>query len=427
MPPLIPFSRRRFLMGLAVTCLSLPARAQQGAPERVLRARPGTAMLHGEGRPPTPIWGYDGAAPGPVLRVKRGEELRVRLVNELPESTTIHWHGVRLPNAMDGVPDLTQPPVAPGASFDYRFRPPDAGTFWYRPAGNAYAQIGRGLRGALIVDEPTPVAVDRDVVMVFEDWQLAPEGTTEPGPGRHVTVNGGPSFDVPVRTNERMRLRLVNAALARTLTLRIGRHVPLVMAIDGQPAEPFLAREGRVMLGPGNRIDLFVDCTLSAGERAAMLLDDAGAERPVADFVCEGEPARAARLPEPGPLPPNPLPARLDMRGASRHDLALDALVPLPAPLHERAPAFTVRRGRTIVLAFANRADVAQSVHVHGHAFRLLDRLDDGWKPYWLDTLPLGARQTDRVAFLADNPGKWLIEAQPLAAQARTATWFAVT
>jgi FtsP/CotA-like multicopper oxidase with cupredoxin domain len=80
-----------------------------------------------------------------------------------------------------------------------------------------------------------------------------------------------------------------------------------------------------------------------------------------------------------------------------------------------------------VVLTFSNRADVAQSVHVHGHAFRLLDRLDDGWKPYWLDTLTLGARQTDRVAFLADNPGKWLIGAQPLAAQRGTAAWFAVT
>src|SRR5262245_14340778 len=147
MLPVTPLSRRWFLAGLAVTGLTLPARAQPG-PERVLRARPGSATLQGEGRPPSPIWGYDGIAPGPVLRIKRGEELRVRLVNDLPEPTTIHWHGVRLPNAMDGVPELTQPPIAPGASFECRFRPPDAGTFSYRPAGTM--QIARGLRGALI-------------------------------------------------------------------------------------------------------------------------------------------------------------------------------------------------------------------------------------------------------------------------------------
>src|SRR4051812_42679191 len=139
---LISLSRRDFLAGtgLAVTVLSLPARAQAQS-ELVLHARPGAAALHGEGQPPTPIWGYDDRAPGPVLRVKRGEELRVRLVNELPEPTAVHWHGVRLPNPLDGVPGLTQPAVAPGASFDYRFRPPDAGTFWYRPAGNAAAQV----------------------------------------------------------------------------------------------------------------------------------------------------------------------------------------------------------------------------------------------------------------------------------------------
>src|SRR5713101_835455 len=117
-------SRRRFLAGAGVAfgSLGMPAilkaeTASDGL--RILRA--GQGPTRGEGQPPA--WGYDGAAPGPALRLKRGEELRVRLVNELPEPTTIHWHGVRLPNAMDGVPHLTQPPVAPGASFDYVFRP----------------------------------------------------------------------------------------------------------------------------------------------------------------------------------------------------------------------------------------------------------------------------------------------------------------
>src|SRR5262245_21166021 len=220
-----PMSRRRFLAGsaLAVTCVTLPAHAQSptAVPDglRVLRARPGRADLHGEGRPATPIWGYDGTAPGPLLRVRRGEDLRVRLVNELPEPTAVHWHGVRLPNAMDGAAPLTQAPIAPGASFGYRFRPPDARTFWYRPPGNAAGQIGRGLRGALIIDETTPVAVDRDVLMVFEDW---PDGAR--GAASHLTVNGAPALELPARTNERLRLRLINAAVARALTLRVDRH-----------------------------------------------------------------------------------------------------------------------------------------------------------------------------------------------------------
>src|SRR4051794_27240158 len=212
-----PVSRRWFIgAGAAVACSGLPpgATAQPAADGfRLLRARalPSTGL------------GYDGVAPGPTLRVRRGDELRVRLVNDLTGPTSVHWHGLRLPNAMDGVPQLTQPAVAPGASFDYRFRPPDAGTFWYRPAGNAAAQVGRGLRGALIVDELAPVAVDRDVMMLFEDWPAA-DGI--------VTVNGAPSIELAVRPNERLRLRIIHAALARTLALRLERHAAMVMAID---------------------------------------------------------------------------------------------------------------------------------------------------------------------------------------------------
>ena len=106
--------------------------------------------------------------PGPALRVKRGEELRVRLINDAPAPVSLHWHGVRVPNAMDGVPPLTQKPVAPGESFDYRFAPPDAGTFWYR------APFGTGPYGALIVAEAAPVDVDREMTLML-DGATAPD------------------------------------------------------------------------------------------------------------------------------------------------------------------------------------------------------------------------------------------------------------
>jgi FtsP/CotA-like multicopper oxidase with cupredoxin domain len=132
-------SRRRLLAGSGfVTAAALcpaAAGAQQPAADgfRPLRALPGVVPLRGPEREMTAIWGYSGVVPGPTLRIKRGEELKVRLFNALPAETAIHWHGVRLPNAFDGT-SLTQKPVLPGASFDYRFRPPDAGTYWYRAA-----------------------------------------------------------------------------------------------------------------------------------------------------------------------------------------------------------------------------------------------------------------------------------------------------
>src|SRR6185436_8633730 len=109
---------------------------------------------------------------GPELRIRLGDTLRVRFTNRLPQATTIHWHGVRVPNAMDGVPHLTQPPVEPGGSFTYEFTPKDAGTFWFHPHVRSSEQVERGLYGVLIVEDPTPPPYARDVVWVLDDWLL---------------------------------------------------------------------------------------------------------------------------------------------------------------------------------------------------------------------------------------------------------------
>ncbi len=393
-------SRRQFVGGAAAAAAcQFPIRSDaQPAPDGTwtLRARARTVSTPG-----TPLWNYDGALPGPTLRVNRGEELRVRLVNELTAPTCIHWHGVRVPNAMDGVPGLTQAMVAPGANFDYRFRPPDAGTFWYHaPAG---VDIDRGLHGALIVDDVRAVGVDRELLLILS-MPAAPAA----GP---VLVNGAGRPDFSVTSGERLRLRLINATAARGVMLRIDGHPAWLVAIDGQPSEPFLTRDGRVALGPGSRIDVIVDAARASGTVAPILAGD-GEGVPVARLVyrtSDRTPASAAR-PEPLPLPSNPLPARIDLRTAQRVELDLANLKPLnPAG----APLFTARRGRAVALSLRNGGGAPQVVHLHGHSFRHLDRLDDGWKPYWLDTFVIGG-ETERIAFVADNPGKWLIESRAL-------------
>jgi FtsP/CotA-like multicopper oxidase with cupredoxin domain len=288
----------------------------------------------------------------------------------------------------------------------------------YRASFATPGELHDHAAGVLIVDEAQPVLVDRDLLLTLDHGPLAS--------GAHVTLNGAPAADLSVRAHERLRLRVVNAALSRALALRIERHAVWVMAIDGQPAEPFLARDGRVVLAPGNRVDLFVDAALTPGESAQVTIDDA---TPIARLVYESTPpVRAALLAEPQPLPPNPLPERLDFKGAQRQDLELQTLMRLPSPAPARPPLFSVRRGRTVVLALANRADTALVVHPHGHHVRLLDRLDDGWKPFWLDTIMVAAGRTERIAFLADNPGKWLIEARALGQPpAGTLGWFRVS
>ena len=173
------------------------------------------------------VWAYNGTVPGPEIRLRLGDTLRARFRNRLPQPTTIHWHGVRVPNAMDGVPYVTQPPVEPGESFTYEFTPKDAGTFWFHPHVRSSEQVERGLYGVLVVEDREPPAFSRDVVWVLDDWLLGADGQIhEQFNTRHdlahdgrwgnvATVNGAVKPVLAVRPGERLRLRLLNSANGR--------------------------------------------------------------------------------------------------------------------------------------------------------------------------------------------------------------------
>ncbi|MDW8468950.1 MAG: multicopper oxidase domain-containing protein [Burkholderiales bacterium] len=145
--------RREFLAAGAALALLPRARAARASAPRLVRAAPARAAIAGSGYPDTEVWAYDGTVPGPELRYRQGERLSILVENRLPQETTVHWHGIRLPNPMDGVPHLTQPPIAKGGRFLYEFDLPDAGTFWYHPHLASPEQVGRGLYGALVVEE----------------------------------------------------------------------------------------------------------------------------------------------------------------------------------------------------------------------------------------------------------------------------------
>lgn len=340
--------------------------------------------------------GYDGKVPGPELRAKRGEEFAVRIINELDEPTAVHWHGMRVPNAMDGAPPLTQAPIAPGATFDYRFVAQDAGTFWYHPPG----QRTPGLYGALIVEETEPPDVDQQATLIYAESH----SSSDP----RLKVSGTDGFGIFVPANQRLRLRLINSVATQILRLRMTELRPFVMAIDGEPAEPFAARGGELTLGPGNRIDVIVDCAVAANQNVPMTIEGADLSKsPVVKIWNDPKaPARASRRDEPKSLPPNALPARMDFREAFRFEAAIGRARADKAD----APLFTVKRGRTVMLGVSNPMSENGFIHLHGHSFRLLDALDDGWKPFWLDTMPIASGGKARIAFVADNPGKWLIE-----------------
>jgi len=269
-------SRGALIMGAGAAALGSAAPvsrsfAESEVKEYRLAAKLAVVNLTGEGHPDTAVWAYDGTVPGTELRVRRGDPLRIVVSNKLGENATVHWHGIRLPNPMDGVPGLTQPPIRPGESFTYEFTPPDAGTFWYHPHADSLQQLGRGLAGAFIVDEREPVAVDRDILWFIEDWRLDDSGRIAPGfgnpmeagmsgrIGNTIAVNGRVPDRVAVKAGERVRLRIVNAALARIVGLRFEGHRPVVISHDGQPCEPYLSEGGRLVLGPAMRADLIID------------------------------------------------------------------------------------------------------------------------------------------------------------------------
>jgi FtsP/CotA-like multicopper oxidase with cupredoxin domain len=246
------------------------------------------------------------------------------------------------------------------------------------------------------------------------------------------TVNGRTSFEISVKPNERIRLRFISTCQRAVIATKIENYEVRVMAIDGQPAEPFQVRNGALVLAPGGRADVFIDVTMPAGSSTPILLHDGKEARPIGKIVVSGEPSvRAAPLPPAAPLPSNGLPERIELKGATRVDLALGGTPgDWVAPASFAAtvsPAFRARRSRTVVLALTNRGATATVFHLNGHHFRLLDKLDDGWKPFWLDTLAIEPGQTQRIAFLAEHAGRYLIESVATDwAAPRLVRWYAV-
>jgi FtsP/CotA-like multicopper oxidase with cupredoxin domain len=220
----------------------------------------------------TEVWAFNGVVPGQEHRITLGDTLRMTFRNELPVETTVHWHGVRVPNSMDGVPGITQPAIKPGESFTYEFTPPDAGTFFYHSHVNSTEQVERGLYGTLVVEDVEPVGFSQDVIMVVDDWSLTPTGAIDtdfnnPTDVQHngrwgsvITVNGDTDAQLTARPGERIRLRFVNASVARPYALRFVDPVAQVIAIDGM-----YVREPRpadaTVISPGGRVD--VDITMS--------------------------------------------------------------------------------------------------------------------------------------------------------------------
>ena len=459
-------SRRKLLQFASASALVgfKPALAMSAYDEFIeITADRATALLLGENSAPVPVWAFDGTVPGPTIRARKGDTIRIRLRNALDQPTSIHWHGIRIDNAMDGVAGLTQAPVEPGASFDYVFKVPDAGTFWYHSHNRSWEQVERGLYGALIVDEPEQLFDPaNDVTLVIDDWRINQSGRIEEDfgnigdwshggrLGNWLTVNGQSRPAIPLKRGEPSRVRLINAANARILELDLEGIGAKLIAYDGQTFDHVQETTyNPVLLGPAQRIDMIVTPSASG---VLPLREMSGTPFEFAHFLVSE--TSATRQFEMSGLSPNLLPDP-DLAGARTFELHMgggmmgrmtgaivegnylegEALFRTKqvwafngvAGLAEKS-FFSAQRGESIVVRVINDTAFPHAMHVHGHHFRVIERSGSKIdKTPWRDTFLIGPTQETTIAFVADNPGKWLIHCHMLEHQAAgMKTWFEV-
>jgi FtsP/CotA-like multicopper oxidase with cupredoxin domain len=444
-------SRRRFLAGATALAgaamLPWPLRADGAPVELVSKVRP--FRLPGCSAP-TPIWSYGEGWPL-VLRIPRAQPFEARLTNRLAEYTSVHWHGVRVPNAMDGVPYMTQDPVQPDDSFTYRFTPPDPGTFFFHPHCDTLTALGSGLAGVLVIEDPREAGLfDVDEVLALKDWRVKPDGsfdvfTTTANAaaagtfGALRTANAQLAPTIKVAPGARVRLRLVNLDVARIPMLGVKGAEARIIATDGNACDPMPVRRWR--LGPAMRADVAFVAPSEPG--ATVTVEDVFANPLVvlARIVTEGAPAArqadlaalklpAAELPvadlktakelsmtlQAGAADPA-LQKWLDETGLGPDALCLSSQIlwsingkswpgmtrdTKPPPLAE------LSSNASYVMEIFNGSRFTHPMHLHGHTFRVLGSNKRKLPQHWADTVLVFPEEKVRIAFVGGKPGDWM-------------------
>lgn len=425
--------------------------APAAAVKRVtLTAAPATVRVAGR---PARTWAFDGQVPGPEIRLAVGDTLEATVVNRLPQPLTMHWHGIRLRNDMDGVAGVTQPAIAPGGSFTYRFAVPDAGTFWYHP--HTGVQLDRGLYGALVVTPRTPDQV-ADVPVLLDDWT---DGLAESpdevlarlrqgsGGGGHdmagmdhgmggmggtggagdtgdvqypAYLANGHSPDAPAtydgKPGQRLRLRLVNAGADTAFRVAVGGSGLTVVATDGFPVEPVTV--DTLSIAMGERYDVELTLPRSGGlaltavadgkDGRAVLLLRAGTGSVAAPASDPAElQGRALRLADLHATPAVALPAGTPDRtyrvGLTGGMAAYDWRISVPRVAGVPLP---VRQGERVRLVITNATMMAHPVHLHGHTFQVVTGSGTGPRK---DTVLVPVMGSVTIDVVADNPGQWML------------------
>ncbi len=388
--------------------------------------------------PPTAAWTFSET----VIRARQGQELKLRIVNELEWDIWLHWFGIRGPSEVMTVN------VAPGeaSAVDCVFTPPDAGTFWLGPMANQSRLRDMGLCAMVIVEEAAPLDGIVDLPVILDDWKIDGDGVIDMdfgdmnlvvGEGRlgnWLTINNLFRPDLPLLSGKYTRLRILNAANSRDMPLQFKGADPLLLALDGQPVPPRFLGQASFTLSPGQRADMLIDGTGGNTRLAIDLFEDIVE---VGTLVSAGSDA-LPELAENFALPANPVASSLDLESAITVPLVIEGgekggmtgamfqgeQKDLRALLEAGMawsfngtagaggePLATFTQSATVVVAVDNRTAFDQPLHVHGHVWREIERggvvLDA--EPF-RDTAVVLSKSSSKLAFVADNPGTWAVQ-----------------
>jgi FtsP/CotA-like multicopper oxidase with cupredoxin domain len=377
--------------------------------------------------------------PPPVLRFRQGEKTVIDVENGLDEATVVHWHGLRIANAMDGVPYLTQYPIEAGQSYRYEFTPPDAGTFWYHPHCNTLEQMVRGLTGVLVVEEAEDPGFDHDLPLNIRDFRLGgddqflnfykPRNAARSGTlGTVSTINWQVEPTYELEAGSLVRLRLAVTDMTRVGRYEVTGGEAEVIALDSNPLpKPIQAKD--IVLSPGQRADIALRMPDREGDAANLLLRRKNGTKVLARFQAKGQSARRD-LRDLKALQMNPV-SRPDLNNAEvlefvfgwspEGDAPQSSLCgtlgytfwsinrtawpgDLPGPFD---PLATLKLGKTYILRLRNETPNAHPIHLHGVSFQLLRSNKRTIPPLVTDTALLLSEETMDVALVADNPGDW--------------------
>ena len=458
-------TRRRFLTLTAVAALTprlVIASEQNVAGVRRIRlvAREVSRYMLDESTQ-TNLWEYSEAE----LRLRQGQPVEIEFVNELSQPSSVHWHGLRIDNAMDGVTGLTQDAVQPGDSFVYRFTSQDAGTFWAHTHHQTSEQLARGLYLPLIVEEENSTGYDQDLVMMLDDWRIKQDGQIDLDSlnnmhdwshsgrlGNVLTVNKKLDARFEVTAGDRVRVRLINAANARVMTIKVP--VPgWILAKDGQPLPQVSPIPGALDIAPAERYDLTMDIPNEPGATLPMGFIHQGEFYQIAQMVIGERTGPAVVRDTPSRLPANPialpnpdssdLKLTLEMEGGAMRWLpeaiykgerldgrelmqrqqawAFNGVANIPED-----PMFDMPKGSTLEIELINSTRWAHAMHVHGHHF---ESTSPNYPQGSLhDTLLMAPGERVTIRMLADNPGKWLLHCHMIEHQmSGMKTWFNIS